>query len=138
MFLVTAPVQSDKTAESMAEIDKELRGILGDAPVSAAELEKTQRNQILRLPGLWETSGSVLGTIRDMVLYDLPDDYYEGYADRIAGLEVSDLQSAADMIVRPDRLVWLVVGDLESMEESVRALGLGTVTRLNNQGKRID
>jgi len=32
-YIVIAPVQTDKTKESMVEVDKELRGILGDGPI---------------------------------------------------------------------------------------------------------
>ena len=35
LFFTYAPVQSDKTKESIVEIDKELRGILGDRPPDA-------------------------------------------------------------------------------------------------------
>ena len=41
-FLAYAPVQTDKTKESMIEIAKELRGILGEKPVTADELSKVQ------------------------------------------------------------------------------------------------
>ena len=47
MFFAYAPVQSDKTKESIVEIDKELRGILGDRPPTPEELDKAQKNQTL-------------------------------------------------------------------------------------------
>jgi zinc protease len=54
-FVVIAPVQTDKTKESLAEINKELRGILGDKPPTAEELAKVQANETLSLPGSRET-----------------------------------------------------------------------------------
>jgi len=45
------PVQTDKTKEVDGEMNKEFRGLLGDKPLSAEELEKIQANETLSLPG---------------------------------------------------------------------------------------
>ena len=37
-FVAYAPVQTDKTKESMVELDKELRGMLGPRPITGEEL----------------------------------------------------------------------------------------------------
>ena len=50
-FLAVAPVQTDKTKESLEEMNKVFRGILGDHPVTADELSKIQANETLSLPG---------------------------------------------------------------------------------------
>ena len=57
-FVAYAPVQTDKTKESMVEIDKELRGILGNTTHHGGRAKKAQENQTLELPGRWETDGS--------------------------------------------------------------------------------
>ena len=49
-FIAYAPVQTDKTKESMVELDKELRGILGPQPITEEELTKAQKNQTLSCP----------------------------------------------------------------------------------------
>ena len=58
-FVAFAPVQTDKTAESMQELANELNQILEARPIEQDELDKVQANRILRLPGSWETSGEV-------------------------------------------------------------------------------
>jgi hypothetical protein len=60
-FLVIAPVQSDKTAESAAEIVKELRQIGAERPVSADELKQAQDNRSTIEPALKQLG---LGEIR--------------------------------------------------------------------------
>ena len=42
LFIGYAPVQTDKTKESIVEMDKELREILGERPPTAEELAKAQ------------------------------------------------------------------------------------------------
>ncbi|MGH1559597.1 hypothetical protein ACRAWD_21875 [Caulobacter segnis] len=43
MFVAYAPVQTDKTAESFTEARKELTAIVGDKPITAAELARAPR-----------------------------------------------------------------------------------------------
>ncbi|HLX44636.1 MAG TPA: insulinase family protein, partial [Bryobacteraceae bacterium] len=110
-FLALAPVQTDKTKESIAEMDKEFRGILGNRPVSAEELAKAQANETLRLPGSRETMNAVGGSISSMIQFGLPDDYYETYAGKVRALKLSDIADVAHKVIRPDNMVWVVVGD---------------------------
>ena len=136
-FIVVAPVQTDKTKESLAEIDKELRGILGDKPPTQEELAKVQANETLSLPGSRETIGEVGNSIETLVEYGLPDDYYDKYAGRVRALQVSDIEAAAKRVVRPGNLVWVVVGDRSKIEAGVRELNLGPVKFLDADGKPI-
>ncbi len=49
-FFAYAPVQTDKTRESMVELEKELRGILGGRPITQDELGKAQKMKPSRSP----------------------------------------------------------------------------------------
>src|SRR5690606_2652565 len=49
-LLVYAPVQTDRTADSIREIRRELDAYLGDAPATAAEIDKIQLNNVRSLP----------------------------------------------------------------------------------------
>ena len=130
-FLVYAPVQTDKTKESLEELSKELRGIRGDRPATAAELTRIKNSETLRLPGSRETIGQVAGSIEELVEYGLPDNYYDTYASKIREVSLAEVAKAASEVVEPDHMVWVVVGDRAKIEEGVRALGLGEVKVLN-------
>ena len=58
-FTASASVQTDKTAESMLEIHKELDIISSETPVSEVELATALDKRILTLPGRWETASAV-------------------------------------------------------------------------------
>jgi len=130
-FLASAPVQTDKTKESMAEIDKELRGILADHPATDAELARVKASETLRLPGSRETIDRVMSSVGDLVEYGLPEDYYQTYAGKVRALTLADIQASAREVVHPDRLIWVVVGDRAKIEAGIRELGLGEVRLLN-------
>jgi zinc protease len=136
-FVVYAPVQTDKTKESMVEIDKELRGILGKRPITADELKKAQENQTLELPGRWETMGAVAGSIGEIVRFGLPDDYFTTFPDKVRALNVEDLVKAAQQVVHADQLAWIVVGDRAKIEPGIRELGWGEIHLLDADGKPL-
>src|SRR4030065_1541955 len=62
-FIAYGVVEGTKTAESVAEVMKELREILGTRPPTAEELDKIKKNQILSMPGQWENNNAVDGAI---------------------------------------------------------------------------
>jgi zinc protease len=112
-------------------LDKELRGILGDRPATAAELTKVKGSETLRLPGSRETIGQVLDMMVSLVQFNLPDDYYQTFAPKARALTLPDIAKAAAEVVQPAHLVWVVVGDRAKIEAGVRQLGLGEVRLLN-------
>jgi zinc protease len=134
-FMAIAPVQTDKTKESMAEMNKEFHGILSDKPLTAEELGKIQANETLSLPGSRETIDEVGASIVDLVHYGLPDDYYETFAGKVRALKTSDLNDAAKSVVHPDNMIWVVVGDRAKIETGVRELNLGEVKLMDADGK---
>ncbi|PYT53341.1 MAG: peptidase M16 [Acidobacteria bacterium] len=136
-FIAFAPVQTDKTKESLAEMNKEFRGILSDHPLSADELAKIQANETLSLPGSRETEDSVGRSIIDLVQFGLPDDYYETYAGKVRALKTSDVEDAAKTVVHPDNLIWVIVGDRAKIEAGVKELGLGETRFLSPDGKPL-
>ena len=136
-FLVYAPVQTDKTTESISEILRELNDYIGDVPPTADEVLTAQQNQTLALPGLWETNGSVESSILELVQYELPHDYYDTYAEHVRALTRDQVSEAAKQVLQPDKLIWVIVGDLSVIEEGIRELGFDEVIQLDADGNVI-
>ncbi len=136
-WLAFAPVQIDKTAESMVEMKREVSEYAsGKAPPTAAEVTKVRSNEIRSLPGAYETGRAVLGTIAGIVRYDRPDDYVFQHKAEIEGLTPAQVAKAAGTI-DPDALTWVVVGDLDKIGAPVRALELGAVQVLDADGNPV-
>jgi len=136
-FWASVAVQADKTADTLHELDAELRGIVGARPVTREELARTVTDQTLKLPGSWETIGSVVGAINEIVAFGLPDDYPQTRAARFQTLTCEDLANAAKKVVRADRLAWVVVGDRAKIEAGVRALNLGELRYADADGQPV-
>lgn len=136
-FIAYAPVQTDKTMESMAEIQREITEFLSTDPAHEDELDKVKANNTLSLPGRWETSTAVLRDINEIVTYDLDDDYWDTYADRVRNLSLVDVKTAADEVVRPGSMVWVIVGDREKIEDRIRELDMGSIIHLDVDGNPL-
>ena len=135
-FLAYAPVQTDKTKESVQELLKELRGIRGEKPVTPEELAAARDNMTLSLPGQWETSAAVLGSIAEIVRFGFDDRYYDGFAAKVRAVSAADVTAAASA-VQPDKLVWVIAGDRAKIEPGLRELGLGEIRAIDADGNVV-
>jgi len=133
-LIAYAPVQTDKTSESIREIRKEFQGVVGDKPVTQAEFDKTTGNTILQLPGRWETNNAVLGDLTTQVKYDLAGDYFRQYDRMMRKLDLGKVQDVSGRLVRPDELTFFVVGDKEKILPGLRDLNFEEIIFLNADG----
>jgi predicted Zn-dependent peptidase len=136
-FLMYAPVQTDKTAPSAQQILAEARAVVGQRPLTAAEIAKIKEGDVRSLPGEYQTTSAVMGALEDIALYDRPDDWVQTEKARIDALKDAQVQAAADQVIHPDHLTWVIVGDLKKIEAPVRALNLGKVQVLDADGKPV-
>jgi zinc protease len=131
MFYVIAPVQTDKTKESMLEVAKELRDIAGARPIKGEEYGSIMRNMTSRLAGRFETINALETAALTSLNFKLPDDYWSRYAGNMRALSEPQLAGAAAKFIKPDEAIWLVIGDLRRIEAPIRALNWGDVTILS-------
>jgi zinc protease len=136
-FIVLAPVQSDKTKETIVEIAAELDGIIGKKPITADEFQNAKASKVLGLPGQWETMAAVQASLGDIVRYGLPDDYFQKYSGRVQKLSLDDLAKAAKKVVHPEAVIWVVVGDRAQIEPKIRELGFSEVTVIDVDGNIV-
>jgi zinc protease len=126
-FRTGGQVQTDKTAEAMVEVQRELDDFVSSRPATDGEIARIKLNRVRSLPGSFATNSGFLGSIISSDSYQLPFDYAESSADRIEAVTLESIHAAAKDIVDSSQMTWVVVGDLEKIEESVRALELGEV-----------
>jgi zinc protease len=136
-FVSYAPVQTDKTKESLFEMSKELHEFAAAKPVTGAELQAAAGNRMLSLAGSHESLQSVVGTVQEMVEFGYPDDYFDTYAAKVKALRTADIQDAAKTVLHPDNLIWIVVGDRAKIESGIRELKVGEVHLIDADGNAV-
>lgn len=136
-FLVVASVQTDKTKESMVEMRKELTEIVNKRPATEEELNFARDTQVLGLAGSRETNDAILNNILELVLYRLPDNYHDTLATKARALTTKDMATAAERLIRPDKLVWVVVGDRAKVEAGLRELNVADIQLIDADGNPV-
>jgi zinc protease len=137
-YMLYAPVQTDKTAESVAEMLKEVKAINSDRPLTSAEIAKIKDGSVRSLPGAYETAGAVLGALQSNALYGRPDNYVTTLKQRTEAQTDEEVRAAAKQVIRAEPLTWVIVGDLSKIEAGVRALDLGKVSVIDADGKPVE
>ena len=123
-YLVNAPVQADRTADSIRALNAQITDILGAKGITPAELTRLVSNNVDALPGRFETSGAVLGAMMSNDLYNRPDNYYELLADKYRALTPAQLNQALKSAVDPRGFTWVVVGDAGQVRPQLDKLGI--------------
>jgi zinc protease len=122
-YLFYGIVQVDKTKEAVSEMIKEITQYVGDKPATDAEVTQVRDQKSLSLPGGWETNGSVAGSLTNMVSYNLPENYYDTYAQQIKNLTSETIINSAKRVIKPNNIVWVVISDKAKVETGIKELG---------------
>ena len=123
-YFVYAPVQQDRTGDSIAAMRADMHEFVTTKGVTPDERDRTIAGKIRELPGSFEGAGEVLGGMQRNVYAKRADDYYDHLADRYRAMTAADLDLAARAVIKPDDLLWVVVGDAAKVEPQLRNLGL--------------
>ena len=126
-FVAAAGVQTDKTAESVREFFNELTKITTD-PIGADEIAKAKNYIALGFPAEFESSADLSRQLEEIIVYQLPDDYFERYIANVQAITADAVQKMAATYIQPPRFAVVVVGDRKVIEQGIRALNLGPVT----------
>jgi len=133
-FRAGGAIESDKTSLALLEFMKELRGILGERPITDEELTTAKDALIQRLPGGFTSINGIGGNITNLVVQGLPDDYYQNYAPKISAVTREDLLRVAKQYLDLEHLAIVIVGDRAKVEAGLKATGVAPITILDIDG----
>jgi predicted Zn-dependent peptidase len=128
-YLIQAPVQANRTGESIAVLIDQYRAFLAERGVSAFERDRVVKGNIGQLPGSFESSANVLNALRSNALYDRPDNYWETLAPRYEAMTAEAMDAEARRVLGQADFVWVVVGDAATVRPQLEALGLPVEVR---------
>ena len=126
-MLVSAPVQTDKTVDSIQEIIREYDEYLSSNPAKNEELEAIVNDLSLGLIGDFETFGSLMSGLSGIVSFDREDDFLDNLPTKYRSMTIDDINAAAERYIDPSIWTWVIVGDLSKIEQGIRELDLGKI-----------
>lgn len=122
-WMVYAPVQTDKTVDSVKELIKEITEYRTTKPATEEELTLTTQGELRSLPGRFETNGSLMGELISSITYDRPMNYPATLNSLYKNVSVAELKTIAEKQMNLDELVWVIVGDVSKIRAGVEELG---------------
>jgi zinc protease len=139
-FEASADVQTAVTKESVQEFLKEINGIRGAIPVTPAELEYNKQSIIRRFPQGFETVGQISGQLSNLVVYGLPDSYFNDYISKVNAVTLDDVNRVANKYLTPDKMAILIVGDRKSIEPKLKEIDVwgSSIRFLDAEGNPVE
>ena len=126
-WCVSAAVGTDVTADAVREAVTEITTLVVEGPTEE-EIDAAQDYLAGVFPLQLETTGQIAARIAELLTYDLPDDYYGDYRDRIRNVTLEEAREAARRCIRPDEMIVVVGGDAGEIQTPLEKLGWGPVT----------
>ncbi len=136
-FLVSASLQSDRVAEALVEIRKEVAELLDHRPVTDAELNDARRSLLEGQARHFETPSALVSRYGGLFVLGLPLDEYARYPERLNSRTAESLLESARANLDPDALVAVVVGQANSLLGPLRDLGWCEIETFDERDQRL-
>jgi predicted Zn-dependent peptidase len=133
-FVVSTAVKSDVTDGAVREVLHEIERMRESEPTDE-ELSLATSYLDGVFPIRYETTSAIAGALAGLVIYGLPDDYFDQYRSRIRSVTGADVIEAARAHLHPEQLQVTVVGDAEKVRAPLEALALGPLSSYDSDGR---
>jgi zinc protease len=124
-FVATSSVQTAVTHLAVVEFLKEIEGMRGKRPLGAEELDFCKKYITRGYPAGFETPTSVAHQLETLVLYHLPDDYFNTVVPKVNAVTAEDVLRVAQKQLDLGHVQVIVVGDRAKIEKPLRELPAG-------------
>ncbi len=129
-FVAFSDVHTEVTDKALGEFLKELRAITS---VTNEELQRAKNYVALSYPSEFQSVGAIANALAEVVIYKLPDDYFNTYTARILAVTKDDVERVARTYIDPEKIAIVVVGDAKKVEKGLADLKLGPLKHLSIQ-----
>ncbi len=114
-----------RTAETMKSLHLALDQIkrMHDHPITADELQTAQGYLIGHLALDFESSEDVAAHTLELLVYNLPLDYWNRFPEKLRALTADEVWNASGQRLAPDNDIIVLVGNLSGFEKDLKKLG---------------
>lgn len=134
-WIASSEVRTAVTGESVKEFLYELKR-MRDEKVSATELEHAKRGLVGSFALSLEQPATLLQNIITQKLYDLPENYWDTFPQKVAAITDEDVRRAAQKYVDLSHLQIVAVGDAATIRDVLAKYG--TVEVYDSEGKSVN
>ncbi|WP_241557167.1 M16 family metallopeptidase [Croceibacterium ferulae] len=123
-FVVSTPVQTDRTGDAIRLILDDLNAFASGQGVTGEELQRVTEGNVRGLPNRFQTNGQVLGALLGNRQLGRPDDYQERLASIYRSMDAGAIDQAAGQYLQGGALTVVVVGDRQAIDAQLQGVGL--------------
>ena len=127
MLVAGGGVETAVTKETVIETLKEFNEINGDRPVTETEYRDAIDGVMRSIPSQFETQYQVISQLTRIITFDLPDDYFVQFPQRLAATTLEDVRNAGNELIDVEHLNIVIAGDAAEIESGLSELGLSIV-----------
>ena len=133
-FRTGGAIVSNKTDLALIEFMKELKGIVGDKPITDEEITTAKESLIQSLPQRFASVNAINNSITSLTVQGLPDDYYQTYAKNVSAVTKEDLLRVAKRYIDLNHLYIVIVGNRAEIEAGLKATNIAPITYIDIEG----
>jgi zinc protease len=136
-FLAGGLVRTDVTGPAAKELMGEIIRF-PSTPPTEAELKEAKDSRVQSLPGAFETTGAIAGSMGSIFLYDRPLDYYATLPAKYRAVTAEDVARVAKEDLHPGNLIIVAAGDRARIEQQLKDANLGPIEVRDINGKLVE
>ena len=134
LFGIGGAIVSNKTDLALIEFMSELKGIVGDKPITDEEIKTAKELMIQGLPQRFDSVNAVNNAITSLAVQGLPDDFYQTYAKNVSAVTKEDLLRVAKRYIDLKNLAIVIVGNRAEIEAPLKATNIAPITYIDIEG----
>jgi zinc protease len=135
-FTASGGIVTEKTDSSLIEFLHEIN-LMKEKGMSATELEFVKKGLVGSFALGFETPAQIAGSLQSLVLYGLPEDYFNNYLQNIEAVKLDEIQRVAAKYLDASKMAVVVVGDLAKIKDGVEKLNLGKTVMSDLDGNPV-
>lgn len=136
-FYASGDVNRDATDSSFVQMRYELQNMM-DGDYTEEDLKKFKTMYAGSFSRSLESSDQIANYAYMIERYNLPEDYYATYLQRLDALTLDDIRKVVAKYFDPDNMYWFCVGDPSVLPALAKYDSDGVVVELDFEGKPIE
>lgn len=135
-FTASAAVTATKTDSSVREFFYEIDRTFADG-VTPEELDFVKKGLTGNFALTFETPGQIAGALQNIVLYNLPENYYENYLTNINKVSLDDVKRVSKKYLDTSKMAVVIVGDLKTIRSGLENMKFAETVLLDVNGNKL-
>jgi len=135
-FTAQGGIVTEKTDSAMREFLNEIH-LMKDKGLSKEELDFVKKGFVGNFALSFETPAQIAGALQNIVLYGLPDNYYNSYLQNMDAVSLDDVNRVATRYLDASQMTMVVVGDLSKIKAGITSANFGDVILCDLDGKPL-